>query len=127
MSPRTATGGAGGRAARARRRPLGRTLVFAGLLAFLLVATGVIWRRSLGIARARELRALDARRVALEGERAALESEVRMAASRGRVAGVAQTKLGMRVPADTQVILLTRPASGALGPPAAGAAVDTTP
>jgi hypothetical protein len=33
---------------------------------------------------------------------------VRQAAGRGRIGGVAEQRLGMRVPADTQVILLAR-------------------
>jgi cell division protein FtsL len=79
------------------------------LVGFLVVTTAVIWRRSVGIAHARELRVLDARRVQLESERAALQGAIRQAASRARIGAVAEERLGMRIPADTQVIILSRP------------------
>ena len=117
MSPRA-------RAA-ARRAPRGRAIVAVGLLAFVLVAAAVVWRRSYGIAHSRELTQLDRRRVQLEGERAALQSAVRFAAGRGRIGATAEQRLGMRVPSDTQVVILTRPdvrpATGSAG------AGDSTP
>lgn len=93
-----------------RRGPRGRSIVALGLLAFVLVAAAVIWRRTYGLARARELAVLDVRRRQLEAERAALQSAVRMAASRARIGPTAEQRLGMRVPSDTQVVILTRPA-----------------
>ncbi|MGZ8377370.1 MAG: hypothetical protein ACXW0Z_09015 [Gemmatirosa sp.] len=92
-----------------RGRPRGRSIVAVGLLAFVLVAAAVIWRRTYGLAHARELQALDTRRRQLQGERAALQSAVRLAASRGRIGTAAEQRLGMRVPSDTQVVILTRP------------------
>lgn len=128
MSPRASarTGARAGARGGERRAPRGRAMVFLGLLVFLLAATAAIWRRAYGIARARELSVLDARRVQLEGERAALESAVRMAASRGRIGATAEQRLGMRIPSDTQVVILTRtdrraPSGGA------GSAGDSTP
>jgi hypothetical protein len=73
---------------------------------FVCVASLAVWRRSVGIGNARAIRALDARRVQLEGERAAVQSRIREAASRGRIGAVAEQRLGMRVPADTQVIIV---------------------
>lgn len=93
-----------------RRGPRGRSIVAVGLLAFVLVATAVIWRRTYGLAHARELQLLDVRRRQLEAERAALQSAVRMAASRGRIGTAAEQRLGMRVPSDTQVVIISRPA-----------------
>jgi len=103
VSARRATG------ARARR---GRGWAVVGLVlvTFLLVASAIVWRRSRGIAGARELRALSRRRAQLVAERAALEGEVRLAASRSRIGTVAEQRLGMRVPADTQVVIIQRPA-----------------
>ena len=97
-----------------RRGPRGRVLVAVALAGFVLVAAAVVWRRGEGIARARALRTLEARRAQLVAERAALESAVRQAASRGRIGGAVEHQLGMRVPSDTQVILLPRfrPAAG---------------
>lgn len=87
----------------------GRSLIFLALLGFLLVATGVIWRRSLGIARARQLRELDERRTALEAQEAALEGAIRDASSRARLAPIAEERLGMRIPPESLVIIIPRP------------------
>lgn len=81
------------------------------LLGFLVIAVGVILRRSYGIAGARELQELDARRAALVAERLRLESEVRAAASRATLEPIAEQRLHMRVPADSQVIILPRTAN----------------
>jgi cell division protein FtsL len=94
-------------------------VVAAGLVAFVLIAAAVIFRRSVGIGRARELRALSAERAQLVAERSALESAVRAAAGRARIGGVAEGRLGMRVPADTQVVLLARAPAGAAPAPTA--------
>ena len=92
----------------ARKSGRGRQLAIL-LLGFLLVATGVIWRRSYGIARARELTELDRRRVQLDARRAQLESEIRDLSSRAKLAPIAEQRLQMHVPADTQVVILPRP------------------
>lgn len=78
------------------------------LLGFLVIAVGVILRRSYGVAAARELQQLDARRAALVAERLRLEGEVRAAASRATLQPIAEQRLQMRVPADSQVIILPR-------------------
>lgn len=78
------------------------------LLGFLVIAVGVILRRSYGIAAAREIQELDARRAALVAERLRLEGEVRAAASRATLQPIAEQRLRMRVPADSQVIILPR-------------------
>jgi cell division protein FtsL len=96
----------------------GRSVVALALVAFVLVATCVVWRRSIGIAQARELRELGRRRAQLAATRTALESDVRVASSRARIAPLAERRLGMRVPADTQVVSLRRPARAAGPPPA---------
>jgi cell division protein FtsL len=88
----------------------GRSLVFLALLGFVLVATGVIWRRSTGVAMARELRQLEERRAALEAQQAALQGAIRDASSRDRLIGIAEDRLGMRIPPDSLVTFLQRPA-----------------
>ena len=75
---------------------------------FLLISGGVILRRTMGIAGARDLLLLDARRAGLVAERLRLDGEVRAAASRARLEPVAEERLGMRVPSDSQVIILRR-------------------
>ena len=86
----------------------GRSLVFLLLIGFFLVATGVIWRRSTGLAQARELAELQERRAALEAQQAALEGAIRDASSRARLGRIAEERLGMRVPPDSLVIRLPR-------------------
>lgn len=86
----------------------GRTMIFLALIGFVLVATGVIWRRSTGLAQARELGELQQRRAALEAQQAALEGAIRDASSRARLGRTAEERLGMRVPPDSLVIRLPR-------------------
>ena len=58
------------------RGPRGRTRVAIGLVAFVLVAAAVIWRRSVGLREAAEVRRLDVQRAALDGEVTKLESTI---------------------------------------------------
>lgn len=88
----------------------GRTVIALALVAFVVLASGVIWRRAEGVAKARELRAMQQRLVRLRGERAQLVLEIRQAVSRGRLVPVAERRLGLRVPADSQIVILSRPA-----------------
>jgi cell division protein FtsL len=87
----------------------GRTLVALILLGFVLVALSVVWRRTIGIGESKELTDLDTKRVELEGERARLESEIRDASTRQRLGAAVETRLGMHIPADNQVVILQRP------------------
>lgn len=87
----------------------GRSMIFLALFGFVVVATGVIWRRSTGLAQARELRELRQRRDALDAQQAALEGAIRDASSRARLARTAEERLGMRVPPESLVIRLPRP------------------
>jgi hypothetical protein len=86
-----------------------RSRIAVGLLAFLVVATGIIARRSSGVSRARALHALDQRRASLESERSRLVNEIRAASSLGRLLPVVSQRLGMRVPNDSQLVRLRRP------------------
>ena len=95
--------------ARTVKRARGRSIVALLLLAFLLVAAGVVWRRSVGIEQSREIAQLEQRRAQLAALEAKLQNEVRQAASRARLAPIAEQRLHMRVPADTQVVILPRP------------------
>ena len=87
----------------------GRTLLLLALLGFLVVATGVIWRRGVGLAQARDLRALRQQHAALEATQAALQGAIRDASSRARLARSVETGLGMHVPPDSLVIRLRHP------------------
>jgi hypothetical protein len=78
------------------------------LLGFLIISGGVILRRTFGIAAGRELRDLDARRAGMVGERMRLEEEIRSASSRAHLQPIAEQRLQMHVPADSQVIIVPR-------------------
>jgi hypothetical protein len=77
------------------------------MLAFLVITGGIILRRSFGIAGATEVRELEARRAAMINDKLRLEGEIRAASSRGRMLPVA-AQLNLHVPADSQVISITR-------------------
>jgi cell division protein FtsL len=85
------------------------SIVALALFGFVLVATGVIARRTYGIDQARALRELDRRRQALEAERVKLDGEIRNASSRARLAPIAEQRLNMHVPPPEQVIMLPLP------------------
>lgn len=87
------------------------------LVGFVLVAVGVIWRRTYGVAQSRELRELDRRRLDLVAQRTRLESDIRDLSSRARLAPIAEQRLRMHVPNDSQVVIL-----GASRAPEGGAA-----
>ena len=86
-----------------------RSTIALVLLGFVLVATGVIARRTYGIDQARALRDLDRRRQTLEAERVKLVGQIREASSRARLAPIAEQRLNMHVPSPDQVIMLARP------------------
>jgi cell division protein FtsL len=92
-----------------RGRSSRRSTVAIVLVGFVLVATGVIARRTYGIDQARALRELDRRRQALEAERVKLDGDIRDASSRARLAPIAEQRLNMHVPSPDQVIMLPRP------------------
>ena len=97
--------------AKRRVKGRGRPIVALVLIGFVLVATGVIWRRSFGIAQSRELRELDKQRLELEAQKARLQGEIRDLSSRARLAPIAEQRLNMHVPNDSQVIILPRPSA----------------
>lgn len=92
-----------------RDRQSRRAMVAVLLLGFVLVATGVIARRTYGIDQARTVRDLERRRQALDAQRVQLDGDIREATSRSRLAPIAERRLNMRVPSPEQVILLTEP------------------
>lgn len=91
-----------------KRAGTNRGLLWLALAGFLVVATGVIWRRTAGIAKSRQLQELERRREALENEKLQLEGSIRLAGSRARLVPRAE-RLGLKLPAASQVIIITRP------------------
>ena len=102
-TPRGASRGTPKRAA-----PRGRAWVALVLVGFFLLGAGVIWRRAEGRQRAQELRLLEERRTQLEAQRAQLESDIRDLTSRAKLAPVAEGRLHMHVPNDTELVILRR-------------------
>lgn len=90
----------------------GRHWVAVWLVAFLAVAWVVYARQTAAIRDARALAEIRERRVNLEGHRADLERRIRAAESRAVLVPRAQARLGLRLPADTEIILLPVPESG---------------
>ena len=82
------------------------------LLGFVLIASGVVLRRTYGIRAARDLQVMEMRRTGLIAERRRLESEIRIASSRARLQPIAEQRLQMHVPSEDQVVYLTRGARG---------------
>ena len=93
---------------RVRAKGSGRGRLALVLIGFLVIASGVILRRTWGIPAATQLRQLEQRRDALIAERLRLEGEVRAAASRSTLQPIAEQRLQMHVPSDSQVIIITR-------------------
>src|SRR5688500_3726529 len=103
-----ASGDLTGRKSQGKGKKVGRSFFVMLLVGFLLVATGVIARRTFGIGQARDIRARETQRDALEATRVQLEVDIRDASSRARLGPVVERRLNMYVPPDSQVILLKR-------------------
>jgi hypothetical protein len=116
MASRIKTGKREKGAGKRSRRPGRRSLFLLGLLGFLTVATGVIARRTFGINQSRSLRALERQRDAADAARVKLEAEIRDASSRSRLGPIAEQRLHMYVPPDSQVIILQRPPRAPIPP-----------
>ena len=86
----------------------GRWIVAAILIGFVVTTAAVIARRSYGDAQARKMSTVEERLRQLRNERVRVEAEIRDASSRVRLIPIAEAKLGMHVPADTQVVILPR-------------------
>ncbi len=89
----------------------GRSVVAAVLIGFVIVTTAVIWRRGYGVARAEEMRTLIRQRDQLRAERTSLERRIGQVTGRAELGGVAEQRLDMHVPADSQVVVLPTPAA----------------
>ena len=100
---------------RAKRgsRPGTRSFIALVLVGFVLMATGVIARRVLGVAAESSIRRLRQRRDGLEAERIRLEGVIREASSRARLQPIAEQRLNMHIPSPDQQVLLARPTTPA--------------
>ncbi len=86
----------------------GRWIVAGVLIGFVVVSAAVVTRRSYGHREGLELTALQRRKASLESERVRLAQEIRNASSRARLLPLAE-RLGMHMPAESQIVVLKRP------------------
>ena len=87
-----------------------RSVLALALVGFVVVASGVIARRVLGVRWQTEIRKLQTQRAALDAERVRLDAAIRDASARLRLQPIAEQRLNMHIPtADQQVILPRRP------------------
>src|SRR2546426_1607982 len=93
----------------------GRHCLGLWLLAALAALSLVIWRQTDGLRVARALAVARERRASLEGTRSELQRRIRDAESRTVLIPRAQQRLGLRQPADTEIILLPVPSGGGGG------------
>ena len=94
----------------------GRHLIAFWLVALLGALWAVIARQTSALNSARALADLRDERASLEGRRADLERRVRNAQSRAVLVPRAR-KMGLRLPADTEIILIPTPSEPRQPPP----------
>jgi hypothetical protein len=87
----------------------GRHWVALWLAGFLVMAAVVVWRQTDALASARQLKALQTTRAALEATRAATAAAIRHARSRAVLVPLAESRLGLRLPLDSEIIILQDP------------------
>jgi cell division protein FtsL len=90
----------------------GRWVVAGGLIAFVLVSAAVIARRSFGHREGLALTALQRKKASLESERVRLGQQIRDGSSRNVIVPIAERKLGMHLPAESQIVMLRGSESG---------------
>ena len=84
----------------------GRHWVVLWLVVFLCVLLAITTRQTAGFRTARRLRELREERTALEARRADLERRIREASSRQVLVPVAERRLGLHEPTDSEFTLL---------------------
>jgi cell division protein FtsL len=102
----------GGRGGSPRSAGSRRSLIAVALVGFVLMAVGVIFRRTYGRNELDDLKRLEAQRDSLRAARIQLENAIVDASSRSRLGPIAEQRLNMHIPTPDQQILLPRPARG---------------
>jgi cell division protein FtsL len=95
-----------------RRVGRGRWIIAGGLIVFVIVGAAVIARRSYGHREGLELTALQRRKAALESERVELRQQIRDASSRSVIVPLAERRLGMHLPEESQIVMLKAASNG---------------
>jgi cell division protein FtsL len=84
------------------------TLLFASL-------SMVVWRQSRALEELRRLDEARSTRAVLQAERSSLQREIQRLESRSRILAVAGARLGLRVPAASEIVILQSPVQHAAG------------
>ena len=87
----------------------GRHWVAVWLAGFLVTAAAIVWRQTRALDTVRQLRTLQSTRAALEATRADAIAAIRHAQSRGVMVPLAEARLGLRLPQDTEIVILQVP------------------
>lgn len=87
----------------------GRHWVALWLIGFLAVAVAVVRRQTEALATASQLRTLQGARAALETSRSGAAASVRRARSRAVLVPLAAGRLGLRLPQDSEIVILQSP------------------
>jgi cell division protein FtsL len=87
-------------------------MIAGGLVAFVIVSAAVIARRSYGHREGMELTALQRRKATLQSERVKLQQQIRDASSRSVIVPLAERRLGMHLPLESQMIMLKAASNG---------------
>lgn len=101
----------------ASRGTIRMALASAALLAAL---TSVVWRQSRALEVVRELDGVRQERALAEAERAELTHDAQRLASRRRIADAAARRLGLRVPAANEIVILSVAAETGTASPQGG-------
>jgi cell division protein FtsL len=83
-------------------------MIAGGLVGFVLIAAAVVARRSYGHREGTTITSLQRKEADLESERTRLAQLIREGSSRSRILPIAQQRLGMHPPSETQIIYLHR-------------------
>jgi cell division protein FtsL len=90
----------------------GRWIVAGALIAFVIVSAAVIARRSFGHREGLALTALQRKKASLESERVRLGQQIRDGSSRNVIVPIAERRLGMHLPTESQIVMLRGSDSG---------------
>ena len=83
-------------------------MIAGGLVGFVLIAAAVVARRSYGHREGSTITALQRKEAELESERTRLSQLIREGSSRSHIVPIAESRLGMHSPAETQIVYLHR-------------------
>ena len=77
-------------------------------MGFVLISAAVVARRSYGHREGSTITLLQRKQAELESERTRLAQMIRESSSRSRILPIAEHRLGMRPPSETQIVYLHR-------------------